>query len=280
MKNIKIEDKIIGENRPTFIIAEAGINHGGKVDVARELIIAASKCGADAVKFQTYKTEKRVSHDSPIFDLLKNCELSRADHQELIKVAKEHNIIFFSTPFDEESIMLLIDLGVPAIKIASFDIVNFKLLKNAAGVGVPLIASTGMANKEEVDKAVELFEKNSVEYCLLHCISAYPANEEDANLNVIKTIKGKYNCPIGYSDHTLGIKVPVLAVAVGATIIEKHFTLDKNLEGPDHKMSADPSDLTEMIVRVRNIEKILGSNEIKLFEAEKGTMPYRRITKV
>ncbi len=230
------------------------------------------------MKFQTYNTEERVGPDSPIFDLLKNCELSREDHQELIKVAKKHNVIFFSTPFDEKSIELLIDLGVPAIKIASFDIVNLKLLKNAASVGVPLIVSTGMANKDEVDKAVELFENNNVEYCLLHCISAYPANEKDANLSVIKTLEKNYNSPVGYSDHTLGIRVPVLAVTAGATIIEKHFTLDKSWEGPDHKMSADPNDMTEMVLEIRKIEEILGSNEIRFVDSEKGTVPYRRIT--
>jgi len=277
MKNVKIGNKIIGEGMPTFIVAEAGINHGGKLEVAKELVIAASKCGVDAVKFQTYKTEERVGHNSPIFDLLKNCELSREDHQKLMEVAREHNVIFFSTPFDEKSIELLIDLGISAIKVASFDIVNLKLLRNAASVGVPLIVSTGMANKDEVDKAVELFEKNSVEYCLLHCISAYPTNEEDASLNVIQTLKKNYNCPIGYSDHTLGIRVPILAVATGATIIEKHFTLDKNWEGPDHKMSADANDLTGMVLEIRKIEKILGSNKIRFFEAEKATLPYRRI---
>lgn len=277
MKNIKIGNKIVGDDMSTFIIAEIGINHGGKLEVAKELIVAASKCGVDAVKFQTYKTEERVSHNSPFFDLLKNCELNREGHQELIKVAQKHNVIFFSTPFDEESIKLLIDLGVPAIKIASFDIVNLKLLRKTVTVGLPLIVSTGMANKYEVDKAVELFEENGVAYCLLHCISAYPTNAEDANLNVIKTLKKNYNCPIGYSDHTLGIRIPVLAVATGAVIIEKHFTLDKDWEGPDHKMSADPNDMKKMVLEIRKIERILGSNEIKFFKAEEGTLPYRRI---
>jgi len=280
MKNIKIGDKMIGGNMPTFIIAEVGINHGGNFEEAKELIIVASKCGADAVKFQTYNTSKRVAADSPIFELLKNCELNKENHRELINVAKENNIIFFSTPFDEESANFLLHLGIPAVKIASFDIVNYKLLNSVIQSKVPLIVSTGMANKAEVDRVVEFFEKNNAEYCLLHCVSAYPTKEDDANLSVIRTMGEIYNCPIGYSDHTLGIKVPVMAVAVGASIIEKHFTLDKKADGPDHKMSADPHDLKEMILNIRNTEKILGSNDIKLFEAEKDTLQYRRITEL
>lgn len=275
---MKIGKKEIGEGQKTFIIAEIGINHGGDLKMARDLIKKAAHCGADAVKMQTYITEKRVRRDSPVYKVLKKCELGTEEHRKIFKVAAEEGIILFSTPFDDESIDLLVKLGVPAIKIASFDIVNFKLLRKAVQTKIPLIVSTGMANKSEVDKAVELFKKNSAKYCLLHCISAYPARREDANLNVIKTLKKNYACPVGYSDHTLGIRVPVLAVAAGAAIIEKHFTLDKNLEGPDHKMSADPKDLTEMIVEIREVDKILGSGEIKFFAVEKDTLPYRRFS--
>lgn len=275
---MKIGKKEIREGEKTFIVAEIGINHGGDLKTARGLIRKASHCGADAVKMQTYLTEKRVSQNSPIYKLLKKCELGPKEHQELFKVAVEEGIILFSTPFDDESVDLLVKLGAPAIKIASFDIVNFRLLKKVVQTKIPLIISTGMANKEEVNKAVELLEGNNTEYCLLHCISAYPAKKEDANLNVIKTLKKNYDCPIGYSDHTLGIKVPVLAVAAGATVIEKHFTLDKNLEGPDHKMSADPKDLIKMVTEIREVEKILGASEVKFFAAEKETLPYRRFS--
>lgn len=276
MKDIKIGERLIGRGRPAFIVAEAGINHQGKLEAAKKLIIAAARCGADAVKFQTYRAEKRVAPDSPIFALLKECELGEESHRQLIKVAKEHNIIFFSTPFDEGSVDLLFSLGVPALKIASFDIVNLRLLAYAAGKGLPLIVSTGMADKIEIDKAIGVMDRFNLKYCLLHCISTYPTRDEEANLNVIKSLLDSYDCPVGYSDHTLGVEAPVMAVLCGASIIEKHFTLDKNLAGPDHKLSADPSELRRMAEEIRRVEKILGSSEIKAFESEKPTLVYRR----
>ncbi len=275
---MRIGKRKIGEGEKTFIIAEIGINHGGDLKLARELIKKASYCGADAVKMQTYLTEKRVSKNNPIYELLKKCELGTEEHQELFEVAAGEGIILFSTPFDDESVDLLVKFGVKAIKIASFDIVNFELLRKVVQTKIPLIVSTGMANKGEVDKAVELFAGNNTKYCLLHCISAYPTKKEDANLNVIKTLKKNYDCPIGYSDHTLGIKVPILAVSAGAAIIEKHFTLDKNLQGPDHQMSADPEDLVKMISEIREVEKILGSKEIRTTEAEEKFTSLKRIT--
>jgi len=278
MEGIVIGEKEIGEGKPTFIIAEAGINHGGDLEIAKKLIEAAAKSGADAVKFQTYITEKRVKKESPIFNLLKECELNEKDHEELFSFAEKKNIIFFSTPFDEESVELLVNLGVPLLKIASFDIVNQKLLRKVATQNIPIIISRGMADNNEINRALNIFNQYNATYALLHCVSAYPLGDDDANLNIIKTLKKEYDCPIGYSDHTLGIKVPVLSVAVGATLIEKHFTLDKNLDGPDHKLSANPDEFNEMVTQIREVEKILGSNTIRLIEAEKGALIYRRCT--
>ncbi len=275
-KIIKIDKKKIGENERTFVIAEVGINHNGDIELAKKLIIIAKEVGADAVKFQTYITEKRVPKDSPIYKILKRCELNEGKTIELINFSKENDIIFFSTTFDDESVDLLAKNNVSLMKIASFDIVNLNLLEKVAKTGIPTIISRGMANKEEIDKALKIFDNCNTGYALLHCVSAYPTNEMDANLNIIKRLKEIYDCPIGYSDHTLGIKVPYLSVAAGACIIEKHFTLDTNLEGPDHKLSANPYMFKKLIKKIRELESILGSDEIKLQECEKDILQYRR----
>ncbi len=275
-KKIKLKDRKIGEDEPTFIIAEVGINHNGQIETAKSLIKAAKKMGADAVKFQTYITEKRVPKDSPIYDILKKCELNDKHTEELIKFANSNDIVFFSTPFDDESVELLVKFGVPLMKIASFDIVNTLLLEKTAKTGIPTIISRGMANKGEIDNAIEIFKKHNTEYAILHCISAYPANITEANLNVIKFLKERYDCPIGYSDHTLGVEVAPIAVAAGASIIEKHFTLDINADGPDHQLSADPETFKQLIKETRKIESILGSSEIKMLECERGILQYRR----
>ncbi len=267
----------IGEGEPVFVIAEAGINHNGDPELAEELIREAKTSGADAIKFQTYITEKRVPKDSPIFGILKQCELSFKQQEELFRKADSAGILFFSTPFDEESADFLSEIGVPLIKIASFDIVNLKLLRHVSKKKIPMIVSRGMANEAEVDRAVDIFEENEVPYAILHCISSYPNKEENANLRVIQTLKEKYTCPIGYSDHTLGIRTPVLAVASGATVIEKHFTLDQAMPGPDHTISCDPSLMSEMIQQIRETEKILGGGALKVYEAEIPTLVYRRV---
>jgi len=273
---VTIGHRKVGKGQPAFIVAEAGISHGGDMETARKMVEGVAKCGADAIKFQTYVTEKRVSKKSPLFNVLKKCELKEEDFKELSRIAKKNKIIFFSTPFDKESVDLLTALPVPAFKVASFHIVNLDLLKHIATKGLPIIASRGMADTKEISRAVRIFEKYNVDYALLHCVSAYPAKEEDANLNVITSLKNRFKCVVGYSDHTLGIKVPVYAVASGASIVEKHFTLDKNLPGPDHKLSADPNDLKKMVSEIRDLEKILGSSEIRLFDAEKDTIKYRK----
>lgn len=277
MKNlINIGGRKVGEGQPVFIVAEAGINHGGSIETARKMVKEAAKCGADAIKFQTYITEKRVDKESPPYNSLKKCELKEEDFRELFQVAKKNKIIFFSTPFDKESVDLLAALPVPVFKVASFYIVNLDLLEYIASKGLPVIASRGMANIEEISRAVKVFGKYNIGYALLHCVSAYPTKKEEVNLNVINSLKNRFKCVIGYSDHTLGIKVPVYSIALGASIVEKHFTLDKNQEGLDHKLSADPNDLKEMVSEIRDLERILGSSEIKLLDAEKDTLKYRK----
>ncbi len=274
--SVRIGSREVGAGHPTFVVAEVGINHGGSVETAKRLIEAAAKSGADAVKFQTYRTEKRVSRESPIFDILKQCELDEAAHHEVVRVARDVGISFFSTPFDPESVELLASLDVPAYKIASFDIVNLALIRAATSKRRPLIVSRGMADAGEIDRAVEVMERAGVHYILLHCVSAYPLKPEDANLRMIATLQRRYTCPIGYSDHTIGIEVPVLAVAAGACAVEKHFTLDRAMPGPDHALSADPKDLQAMVERIRVIEPILGRGEIRRLESEQAILPYRR----
>lgn len=272
---IKIGKQKIGENQRVFVIAEVGINHNGDFKIAKSLITAAKEAGADAVKFQTYITKKRVPKDSSIYNILKKCEFNETETKELINFAKEKEIIFFSTPFDEESVEILVNNNVPLMKIASFDLTNQKLLKKVAETGIPVIMSRGIANKQEIDRSLNILKDYETKYAILHCVSAYPTEINDANLNIINSLKSMYNCPIGYSDHTLGIEVAYLSVAVGASIVEKHFTLDTNQEGPDHKLSADPEMLKNMIKKIRKIETILGSGKIKMLECEKGTFEYR-----
>lgn len=276
MKYIVVDDRIIGDNYKTFIVAEIGINHGGDIELAKKLITAAIKNGADAVKFQTYITEKRVPKNDPLFPILKKCEFKKEETIEIFEFAQKKHIIFFSTPFDEESVDLLANLNVPLLKISSFDIVNKKLLEKAAKTHIPVVLSRGMANTNEIETALQIYKKYNTKYILLHCVSSYPTQHKDANLNAIKILKEKYDCPVGYSDHTLGITVPVYAVAVGACVIEKHFTLDKTLKGPDHSISADPAEFKRMVRKIRDLELILGNGNIMMSDAEKKSIIYRR----
>lgn len=268
----------IGPGRPTFIVAEVGVNHGGNMETARKLVEKAAECGADAVKFQTYITEKRVPKDSPLFDVLKKSELGKDEHRELAELARKRGLMFFSTPFDEESVDILFDLGVQVYKIPSFYITHKTLLRYIASKGLPVIVSRGMANKNEIDDAVGLLREAEVDFALLHCVSSYPTKPADANLAVMSSLRKAFGCVVGYSDHTIGVKVPLYAIAAGASIIEKHFTLDKNQEGPDHKLSADPADLSKIVSGAREIEKIMGSGRIEMIEAEKPILPYKRFS--
>jgi N,N'-diacetyllegionaminate synthase len=276
---IKVTKKIrIGHDSRTFIIAEAGINHNGDLDAAFRLVKEAKLAGADAIKFQTYDTDKRVAKSNPVYEILKKCELTQDQQARIKNYAEDLDIVFFSTPFDEDSINFLQSINIPMLKIASFDIVNKKLILAAAATGLPLIISRGMASQGEIDEAVEICKAHSVEFSLLHCVSAYPAPKESVNLRIINTLQKKYSCPIGYSDHTLDIDASVYAVAAGACIIEKHFTLDKNMDGPDQKMSVDPIELKLLVSKIRELEIMLGEGEIKPLEVEDGAKIFRRPT--
>lgn len=279
MKSIRIANNWIGENHPVFVVAEIGINHGGSVELAAKMIDAAKESGANAVKFQTYITEKRVKKNNPLFPILKKCELSRNNFAKLFNLAKKRKIIFFSTPFDEENADFLEKLGTFAFKIASFYITHLALIRHIARKHLPMIISCGAVEQEEINTIVKLVKHHNTPLALLHCISSYPTKQENANLSVIQTLKRLYNIPIGFSDHTLGIDVAVLSVVAGAKIIEKHFTLNKNLVGPDHKLSIDPKDMELMVQNIRRIEAILGSPEIRLRAAEKSILQFRVYSK-
>jgi N,N'-diacetyllegionaminate synthase len=267
----------------TFVIAEAGINHDGCLERAKNMIEAAKECECSAIKFQSYFTEKRVEKSSPIFDILKRCELSFDQQKELKAHADKVGIEFFSTPFDVDSLKFLVDdLGLRRIKVASFDITNKKFLDAINEYGslhhdLNVIMSTGMSNSYEISQAIDCF-KNVPYLTLLHCVSAYPTHEKEVNLEVIRTLRHMVHGSrqVGYSDHTDEIFVPASAVLVGATMIEKHFILDKNGPGVDAAVSADPAMMKNMIGLIKYYESILGSGEPCLRNVEKGTIQFRR----
>lgn len=267
-----------------FIIAEAGVNHNGDIQLAKKLIDEASKAGADAVKFQTFKAEKLVTKDAVKanyqkqttnsdenqYNMIKKLELDYDVHQELIEYCKAKNIMFLSSPFDLESIDLLYDLGIEIFKIPSGEINNLPFLRKIASLHKQVILSTGMSTLSDIEKALDvLHEYGTNNVTVLHCNTEYPTPMEDVNLAAMNTIKEAFKVDVGYSDHTLGTEIPIAAVALGARVIEKHFTLDKNMEGPDHKASLDPKELKEMVLAIRNIEKALGNGIKKPSESEK-----------
>ena len=263
-----------------FIIAEAGVNHNGSVDLAKRLIDVASISGADAVKFQTFKAENLVAKNAQKadyqmqttnesesqFDMIKKLELDVETHRELIDYCQEKHIMFLSTPFDHDSINMLCDLGLQVFKIPSGEITNLPYLRHIGSLGKKVILSTGMSNLKEVGAALNILVKAGTfkdNIIVLHANTMYPTPMEDVNLNAMLTIQKEFGVEIGYSDHTLGIEVDIAAVAMGASCIEKHFTLDKTMEGPDHQASLEPKELCLMVSSIRNIEKALGGLEKK-----------------
>ncbi|GIW21345.1 MAG: N,N'-diacetyllegionaminic acid synthase [Candidatus Sericytochromatia bacterium] len=269
----------------TFIIAEAGVNHNGKIELAERLIDIAKDCGADAVKFQTFKTENVVSRslskadyqirntntkNETQFEMLKKLELSYEQFKHLYKYSKKRNIIFLSTPFDIESSRYLKELGMEIFKIPSGEITNYLLLKEIGSYNKRVILSTGISDLKEIKNAIDVlvrFGTNKENISILHCNTDYPTSYQDVNLKAMITIKNEFGLEVGYSDHTLGIEVSIAAVALGAKIIEKHFTIDKNLDGPDHKCSLEPAEMKEMIKCIRNIELALGNGIKKVSES-------------
>ena len=264
---------------PCFIIAEAGVNHNGNIDIAKKLIDVAVDAGTDAVKFQTFKAEKLVTTTASKakyqientgtsetqFEMLRRLELSMDVYKELFSYCNKKNIIFMSAPFDEGSADMLDNLGMNIFKIPSGEITNKPLIQHIAGKKKPIILSTGMSYLGEVEKAIswinEIWDEldKKPELTLLHCVSNYPAEVEDSNLLAIKTMEGAFGLPVGYSDHTPGIEISIAAVALGAKVIEKHFTIDRNMEGPDHKASLEPDELKTMVKAIRNVEKAIGN---------------------
>ena len=260
-----------------YIIAEAGVNHNGSKELAYKLIDAAKKSGVDCIKFQTFKAENLVSHNAAKadyqkdttgegsqIDMLKKLELSYDDFVDLKKYCDKEGICFLSTPFDFESINFLNGLDMPFWKIPSGEITNLPYLVALAKTKKPVVMSTGMCRMNEIEEAMRVLKDNGTPSIkLLHCNTEYPTPYEDVNLNSMKTMADAFDVEVGYSDHTKGIEVPVAAVALGATIIEKHFTLDRNMEGPDHKASLEPDELAQMVSSIRHIEKALGSADKK-----------------
>jgi len=282
---VKINDRLIGDGNPCFIIAEAGCNHNQSIEIARKLVDSAVASGADAVKFQTYKSEKLysrktpmmehfrkrmgLSEDATMFDLIKMTELPFDMHQEIVEYCYGQNIPFMSTPFDEESVEFLENFNVPAYKIASFEMTHYPLIKKVAECNKPVVISTGMSSLGDIEQAVSVISKaGNDQIILLHCVSNYPARAEDCNLRVIETMKRAFGFPVGISDHTPGVDVAKIAVAVGANLIEKHITIDQTLPGPDHYFSLTPSELKELVSGARDVEVMLGSPHKQCTDAE------------
>ncbi len=283
---IRIGNKTIGDGCPCFIVAEAGVNHNGSLDLAKQLVDAAVTAGTDAVKFQTFKTEDLILDDiekasyqkgttsagESQTEMLKRLEIDKAFHVELFKYCEEKNILFLSTCYDEDSLNLLVELGVPAIKIASTDTTNLLFLEKVAKTGKPVILSTGMCSLSEIEQAYQCLKENECkELALLKCTSTYPTDPKEVNLNAMVTMNNSFEAVIGFSDHTEGVGASPYAVAMGASIVEKHFTLDKNLEGPDHQASLSPDELILWVKEMRKVEQMLGSREILSSQSEKET---------
>lgn len=276
-----------------FIIAEAGVNHNGSIELAKKLIDVAAEAGADAVKFQTFEADKLASKNAQKaeyqkdttsknesqYDMLKKLELNVDIHKELIAYCKQKNIMFLSTPFDHDSIELLSDLGLDIFKIPSGEITNLPYLKHLGKLGKKVILSTGMADIGEIEDALDILTSAGTKkenITVLHANTQYPTPMEDVNLKAMVTIGTTFDVAYGYSDHTLGIEVDIAAVALGASCIEKHFTLDKTMEGPDHKASLEPDELKAMVKAIRNIELALGSS---IKKPSKSEMPNKAIAR-
>jgi N,N'-diacetyllegionaminate synthase len=273
MPIINLAGRALGAGEPCFIIAEAGVNHNGDIESARQLIDVAVEAGADAVKFQTFKAERLVTLDAPKaayqlrntevaesqYEMLRRLELSKEAHHTLMNHCAERGILFMSTPFDEESADFLDELGLPVFKLPSGELTNLPFIEHVARKGKPLIVSTGMAYLSEVETAVSAIRAaGNHQLALLHCVSNYPAAARDVNLRAIGTMQEAFNLPVGYSDHTEGIEVAVAAVALGACVIEKHFTCSRDLPGPDHRASLEPDELAAMVRAIRSVEAALG----------------------
>jgi N,N'-diacetyllegionaminate synthase len=275
-KTIKFGKKILTEDSGTYIIAEAGINHSGDFSLAEKMIEAASNTGVDAIKFQAFNTEERFKNDPAAIDFVKPAELSFTQLKDLAEICKKNNLTFFSTAFDSLSVKFLMDINVPVFKVASCDIANERLLNEIAETNVPTIISSGTANIDEIRRALDIFTKKNSSMALLHCVSSYPLADENANLKAIHNLKAELGCLIGYSDHSKGIDIPISAVFAGAKIIEKHYTLSKELKGIDWEVSANPDEFIDMVKKIRQADLILGNGFIGCSDCEQEELEYRR----
>lgn len=273
VRSIRVAGRDVGPGSPCFIVAEAGVNHNGDLDLARRLVDAAVEAGADAVKFQAFNADKLAAPDAPKadyqilttggresqLDMLRRLELSHDAQRDVMTYCRRRGILFMSTPFDEESADFLESLDVPVFKIPSGEITNLPFLVHVARKGKPLILSTGMSSLGEVETAVRCIEEvGNRSLVLLHCVSNYPADPADANLRAMETMARAFQVLVGYSDHTQGIEVALAAVALGANVIEKHITLDRALPGPDHQSSTEPDELATLVRGIRKVESALG----------------------
>lgn len=253
---VSIGRRLVGAGEPVFVIAEAGINHDGELATALALVDAAADSGADAVKFQTFDPDAVVTGDSKA--VLARLRLGRDEHQALIERSAARGIVFLSTPFDVGSATMLAELGVTAFKVGSGELTSLPFLEFLARHGLPILLSTGMSDLAEVQAAVDVVRAHEAPLILLHCVSSYPAPEQQANLRAIDTLREAFRVPVGYSDHCLGADVSLAAVARGACTLERHLTLDRRRPGPDHSMSMEPDELRDLIERLRRIEQALG----------------------
>jgi len=289
IKPVEIGNRLVGEGEPCFIIAEAGVNHNGDIGLAHRLIDAAAEAGADAVKFQSFVTEEVVTPETPKasyqvettgeqgsqYEMFKALELGAGQQKELKAHCDEIGILYLCTPYENASIDVLDRIGVAAFKIASTDTTNVPFLRYMASKGRPVILSTGMSTLGEVEQAVETLRAGGLEdkIVILHCLAEYPAPPSEVNLRAILTMQQAFLCPVGFSDHTLGIGVSPWAVAVGACLIEKHFTLDHGLAGPDHRASLEPAELVDLVRTLRDVETSLGDGVKRLMPSELRNKP-------
>ena len=291
INSIRVGSKKVGENEPVYIIAEAGVNHNGSIEKAKKLIDIALKIKADAIKFQTFNTDKLLLKNAEKpeyqkkqdikesqYNMLKKLELTKNDHFILNDYARDNNIDFLSTPYDYNSVDFLVSLGVSAIKLSSIEIVNHPFIDYVISKKIPIILSNGLSTEGEIKDVIELFKKrNSLgNLVLLHCHFNYPTKYENVNLRVMSSLREKYGILVGFSDHTPDLLAPIVATAMGASVIEKHFTLDNTLPGPDHSSSLNPNNFEKMIKKIRDAETILGSSIRKRTEAENQNLISRR----
>ena len=274
-----------------FIIAEAGVNHNGSIEIAKQLVDVAADAKVDAIKFQSFKTENLVCRNAQKaeyqirttnqkesqFDMLKKLELTPSMHEELIAYCQKRNVMFLSTAFEVASLRYLVECGLDTIKLPSGEITNYPLLREAGVSKKKILLSSGMSSMGELSEAVKVLkEYGSEDITVLQCNTEYPTPYKDANLKAMLTIKDLLGTKVGYSDHTLGIEVPIAATALGASVIEKHFTLDRNMKGPDHKASLEPDELSNMVMAIRNIEKAIGNGKKEPSESEKKNIEIAR----